>query len=345
MSNPFHNFDWSLKSIIKALGALLLAIVGISLVTLLVSFSIRTVISPFTSNYSYGGGAYPEAAMMSKSGYASDMAISTSNIMPPVPGPDGSVQVNAEAYEIKDYYVNYKKSDKTKVCATVASLKPRADVIFENSNESKYSCSYGFKVIKENAEDILQLLKDLGPEDVNSNVYTIQKYVEGLTDQLTVLKNRLDQTETALADAQTAYNELTVLATRQRDVESLTKLIDLKLNTIERLSNERLNINQQYEQIQKQKADQLERLQYVNFNVSVQESRYVDWDQIKDSWKLEIQNFVQDFNSLVQWISVKLVSYILSAAVALIYIGIAFVILKLVWLVGRKVWHVGMKKK
>jgi hypothetical protein len=345
MQNPFHRFDWSFKSIAKIFGLVLGGIVALSLIAMLVSLAFRMVAQPLLTGV--GMGVSESFAPTSyKMESAMDMASGrggvsyngySTNIMPPIPGEEG-IPTDAEDYEVKDYNADYRVNDKTQICETVAALKADKDIIFSSANESDRNCNYYFKVLEAKAPEILELLKSLKPDDISSNTYTIERAVKGATDQLEILKKKLAQTEATLTDAQTSYDELFQLATKKGDVESLTKLVDLKINTIERLAQQKLSISAEMESVERNRADQLERLAYTEFRVNVYEERLVDWKNMGDNWKYEIQNFVNNLNSLTQWISVKLVSYALNSAVALLYLAIGFAFLKGAWVLGKKVW-------
>ncbi|MFH0833947.1 MAG: hypothetical protein V2A63_00980 [Patescibacteria group bacterium] len=341
--NLFKNFDWSFRSIAKILGVFVLGIVALAIIVGIVSFAFRTIVSPFTSNYSSGYGAMPEMAM--DAGY-SKMAVSSSrNILPPIPGPSGEVvDTTAEDYEVKNYSANYQPSDKTKICATILNLKSDPEIVFSNSSESDSSCNFTFEVPNERADEILKILKDLDPEDLNQNIYTIQKSVEGTSDQLKVLQNKLEQTESTLTDAQKAYEDLMRLATNSHDVENLTQLITLKINSIEQLAQTKISITQEIEQVQRSREDLLRQIKNTTFNISVYEQKFVDWKQISESWKNALRDFVNNLTDLTQFVSVRLVSFVFYSAAALLYLAVAFGFLKVLWLLGKKVWKLGMKK-
>ncbi|MCF7836183.1 hypothetical protein K9N08_01715 [Candidatus Gracilibacteria bacterium] len=340
MSNPFHDFDWSLKSLGKVFGVFILGVVGLAIVAGIVSFALRTVISPFTGNGNYAGG-YAEMAMGSS---YSAKSLSSRNILPPIPDEGGGiVDADAEDYEVHNYSASYKTSDKTEICGEVADLKNRKEIIFTSANESDSSCNYRFEVENKFVDEILEILKKLDPEDLNASVYTIQKSVEGTSDQLDILTQKLAQTESTLAEAQKAYEDLMKLATNSRDVENLTQLITLKIDAIEQLAQTQISTNQQIQQVQNNRAEQLRLIANTTFNVSVYEQKFIDWKNIANDWKQEIRNFVSNLNDLTQFVSVKLVSFVLYSAAAILYIGAAFGFLKLVWFVGKKVWRFGQK--
>jgi hypothetical protein len=338
MPNPFHDFDWSFKSISKIFGVFIIGVVGLAIVAGIVSFAFRTIASPLSNNNGgYGGGGIMESRM----DFASSKGMGFSNILPPIIDDGEIVDTDAEDYEVHSYNASYRTSDKTETCGTIAGLKSRKEIVFESSNESDRSCNYRFQVENKNVNEVLKILEDLDPEDLNSSIYTIQRSVERTSDQLTILMQKLEQTEETLSEAQKAYEELMALATRSRDVENLTQLITLKINAIEQLAQKRISTNQQIEQVQRSRAEQLRRIANTEFNVNVYEERFVDWQNIANDWKQEIRNFVDNLNGLTQFVSVKLVSFVLYSAAAMLYIAIAFGFLKVLWIVGKKVWRLG----
>ncbi|MBU1089706.1 hypothetical protein KKF38_02855 [Patescibacteria group bacterium] len=339
MSNPFTHFDWSFRSVGKVFGFFILGVVGLAIVAGILSFSLRTIVSPFTGNDSYGGGGM----LMNESVSSKSFSLSSSrNIMLPIPGSE-IVDLTAEDYEVHNYSANYKTSDKTEICGEIAALKIRKEIIFASANENERSCSYRFEVENKFVDEILEILKKLKPEDLSASIYTIQRAVEGTSDQLAIMTQKLAQTEATLSEAQKAYEDLMRLATNSRDVENLTQLITLKIDAIEQLAQKRISTNQEIQQIQNSRAEQLRQIANTTFNVSVYEEKFVDWKNIANDWKNEIRNFVSNLNDLTQFVSIKLVSFVLYSASAILYIAVAFGFLKLIWIVGKKVWKLGNK--
>jgi hypothetical protein len=342
MPNPFHDFDWSLKSIGKIFGVFILGVVGLAIVVGIISFAFRTIVSPFTSNvgaYGRGGGD----GMMELADYSSQnfSKASFSNILPPIIDDGEIIDATAEDYEVKSYSAHYQPNDKTEICAKIFDLKADREIVFSNSNESERSCDFTFEVPNSRTEEVLAILKNLDPENLSANIHTIQKSVERTSDQLEILTKKLAQTESTLVEAQKAYEDLMKLATNSRDVENLTQLITLKIDAIEQLAQKRISTNQEIQQVQNSRAEQLRRIANTTFNVSVYEQKFIDWKNIANDWKNEIRNFVDNLNDLTQFVSVKLVSFVLYSAAAMLYIAVVFGFLKLIWFVGKKVWKFG----
>ena len=332
----FKNFDWSFKSIAKVVGLVLLGVVVLTIVIALISFSFRTVFQqtarydkPYDMDYNERGGMEMMAEpMMLKSGIG----------MPVPPVPDYSAGDDAEEYEVKTYSATIKTRRLEDTCSAVSALKIREDVIFENANQNDDSCYFSFKVKKESAEEILAVIEKLKPEDLNENIRTIKGTIEYYDKQLEILEKKLESVEDTLSKAQDAYDEVATLATRKQDVESLAMIIDNKLKLIEKLTNERMNIKQQIDRYNQNKAEQIERLNYSFFTVNIYKDLIFDWKDIKDSWKYELKAFVRNFNDVIQGISVNLVTYMIRFVQVAIYFFISVFLLKFAWIATRKIW-------
>lgn len=243
----------------------------------------------------------------------------------------------AEDFEVRSYSFSYETYDKDNLCTELSDLKSQEDVIFTRANTYERGCSYGFKVVKDSAEEVLSVLEDLDPKDISESIQTIQKAVSNTQSEIDILNEKRVSIEKNLEEAIVAYDELSDLAKNKEDIESLTKLIDLKMNTINRLTEEKLNLNERIARYQKSQEEQLDRLKYVEFNVSVSEVLLIDWQQLSDSWRYTVQSFFRDINMIIQDVTLNLVTWVMRAVQAFIYIGFALVFIKLLWVFARKV--------
>ncbi len=332
-------FDF--KTFLKFAGLGVFVLIALGLLISLGSFAVRTAfnISPQYSTDSvamsgYGGGYMMKGEMMDQ-----NYNLSTRNVMPPMPMDDGYVSgSDLEDFEITEYNAYIKTGRLEKTCGEIEALKSFDYVIFENSNKGDKYCNYRFKVAKENEIAVLKIVQDMKPESLDINTETIKKQIADYTSEEEILTKRLEQIENTLEEAQNAYDEVTRLATRTSDVESLAKIINDKITLIEKLTNERLNTKNNLDRISRAKAEQLDRLDYTFFSVSVSESLIVDFKMIKDSWERELKNFVSDFNSLLQSLTIKLLSFGLILIQIAIYLTLALLIGKYGWRFVKFVW-------
>lgn len=247
----------------------------------------------------------------------------------------------SEAYEVKEYGATIETRNRERDCEAIRSLKAREDVIFENANEHDRGCSYVFKVKKESVEEILGVVKGLDPKELTEASYTIKREVEDYTSEIQILENKLASLDKTLTDAVLSYENITALATNVGNVDSLAKIIESKLTIIERLTSARIEAGNQLERMNRAKAEALDRLLYTYFTVTVYESKFVDGEEISNSWKTAVQQFVRQTNSALQDISIGLAYFLL----IVVKIGLYFVIglygARFAWTFAKRTWKNG----
>ena len=331
-------FDF--KTFLKFAGIGIFSLIILGLVLSLGAFTFRTAfnMSPryamdSLSISGYGGNMVKSESM------EQDFKLSVRNTMDYPTVNDGyNSGADLEDFEITEYNARIETSHLEKTCQNIESFKEESYIIFENSNKNERYCDYRFKVEKEREGEVLENIKSLKPKTLNINTETIKKEVDDYTSEEEILTKRLKQVEETLEEAQEAYDDVTILATKSRDVESLAKIINDKITLIEKLSNERLNTKANLDRISRAKAEQLDRLDYTFFSVSVSENLIIDFERIKDSWNWELKNFVNNFNELLQSLTLKLMSFALILIQIAIYLTIALLLGKYGWRFVKFVW-------
>jgi len=313
------------------------------LVIVVLSFSTRIIGSSFQSLTQSTGlslpgvtgvPVYETRGSSEDADYTDEKAVSLSlrNIAPQPPSPDTStVGAEAEAFEVTEYSAHIETRNLKDSCESISTLKVREDIIFENANEYSHGCSYTFKVTKESTDEILAFLKSMDPRELSENTYTIQKRIEDFTSQEDILKRKQETIEKTLTDAIYAYDEITRIARQSQNADALASVIDSKVRTIERLTQERINLSTQLDQLARAKAEQLDRLEYTYFNVTIFENKFVDGQELKDSWKMAIKTFVRDINTAIQDMTVGVVALLFLIAQYALYLVIVLLLAKYGW--------------
>src|SRR5690606_27393110 len=120
------------------------------------------------------------------------------------------------------------------------------------------------------------------------------------------------------------YDEITRIASQSSDASSLARVISSRVEVIERLTNERLQLAGQMERIVRAESEALERIDYTQFNVSISEVKYFDGERLSDSWRDALRNFFTNVNQALQGLTIGLVSFVF---LALPFIAYAFIVL------------------
>lgn len=289
-------------------------------------------VAPSADYYDYGK-EYSSNSSMGMGG----ATLSARNVMP-VPQVPGTTGNTAEEFEVTDYNAQIETRDLEETCGAITDLKALSYVIFENSNSYDRGCGYTFKVEKARVGEILAKIEALDPKTLSENTYTIKRQVDDFTSQEEILKNKLESIDQTLAGATTAYDEITRLASRTQDVATLAKIIDSKIQVIERLTQERIAVSEQLDRLARAKSEQLDRLEYTYFSVNVSENKYIDTQDLKDSWKATLRQFVQTLNRIAQDITVNLVVFLFFVLQVAIYLAVVLLVAKYGWKWARKIW-------
>ena len=178
----------------------------------------------------------------------------------------------------------------------------------------------------------------------NPNIQSTKKTIELYDKQLEILEKKLKSLEDSLERAQSDYDEASKMAARNQDVESLATIINDKLKMIRDYTNDIIQTKGQIDNYKQNKADQIDRLKYSFFNINVYKDLIFDWKEIKDSWKWELKELVQNFNEMLQGISVNLLTYAIRFVQVAIYFFISLFLLKFTWIATKRIWK-GKKKQ
>lgn len=323
----FKGLDWSFASIGKVLVALLAGLFALAVAVALISMIIS---SSFQGSYD----SYSDSSMNKRMYDISEEGMN--NII--YPGPDFSQGDDSEEFEVKEYSSTIETGYLKDTCQAFLDLKSRPEVIFEVSEEHEKSCYFTFKIKKGQEAEIIELINSYDPDSFSTTIETIKKAIDDYDSELDIQQKKLESIEDTLSKAQNAYDELSKLATAKQDVENLTKIIDSKLNLINKLSNERLAIKERIDRFNKQKADQLARLDYSYFRVNIIENLLFDSEHIKDRWQGEIKNFIRNFNEVILDVTVNLLTYVMRFVQICIYIIVSVLILKGLWNLVKRLW-------
>lgn len=343
------NIVWTPKNIMKA--------VGLGFALLIVGSFLYVVLRTIVGTSGFGGGIGSQSVGMS--GYAArsfgapptlgmpmadsyDAKYSAEQGipgMPPVPTPGGVVGDTAENFEVTEYRASIETREKVAVCAEVFKLKKLTYVIFENANDTDRGCNYTFKVRNANVAEILATVKALNPKDLIENTYTIKRQLDEIDSEATILKRKLASVNKTLNDAIKAYDEVNASAIRAQNVDVLAKIINNKMELIERLTRQQIDISAQLERLSRAKVDNLDRVDYTYFYVNVYENKFVDGKAIKDSWKSAVKNLVNDINRTTQGMTISLISFLFAILRYVIYFLVLLIVGKYLWKFTKHIWQ------
>lgn len=358
-------FDWSLLSITKVAVALVIMSIALWLVLGVFGSVARGVFGMQSFNtgsfnlsvgsiqealygdhemLGYGGGMVESRVatkgMMAADGYAS-------SYMPTPPMAQGGD--DAEEYEHRSHNVAYETRAFNKTCTAIEDLKPFDYVIFDSSNTQEDWCNYSFRVDVAHEAEVIGTLKALNPRDFSTNAYTIERSIENSESEIAMLERRLTSTNETLRQAESAFNTLIAQATNKGDTATLAEVINNKINTIDRLTQQVLSTQERLDRLTKNLDQQTDEIEYASFNVSVSRVMFVDTEAMADAWKTRVQQLVDKVNGTLLALTVGLIALALGAVQVLVYGAVVVIIAaffaRIMWVVVKRIWRWAPRKK
>ncbi len=258
------------------------------------------------------------------------------DIMPIPPlGPTGK---NAEDYETREYSATFEKNNIDKTCKKFEDLKPLDYVVFENASKNDTYCSYRFKVELEHEKEIISLIESLDPKDFNANTFTIERSITNNENEIKILKKKLEMLDALLENAQTKYAALR----NTGDTTALVQAINNEINLIERITNQKLNVQAQIDRLTNSTGIQKERIDYSQFSISVQERKFINLTQIGESWKIALERFINEISNALQQLTIGLLLFVIKLAKFVIFLSVTVLAVtttaKFLWKIIKRIW-------
>ncbi len=358
--NFIKSFDWSARSILKALGLFVLGAAGISLALSLVGFALtlsfgqkmdRGMLDGFASRAMQGVGISPGGEY----GYAPAPAASVGFFDAESSAADGLETMEepifpgvlsgreAEKFEIREYTGRIRTRHLARDCAQIIALKEKPEVIFEASDQSEESCYFRFKAEKDKAEPIVALIEAMDPEHLNASSQSIQGAIQDYERDLEIMRKGLNEAEITLKSSMDQYEALGDLATKKGDLQTLSRVVAEKLKLVQKLNQNRLDLEKEIDHLKWQQDSEEDRLEYVFFNLTLNKNTILDWERIEQSWKAQMKSLATNANSVFQGLTVGLAILAMRVLQGAIYLLLGIGALKGLWLGCRRLWRWGEK--
>jgi len=343
-------FDWSLMSIVRlAIGAVVIS-VAIAVVVSVLSFALRGAMGGMGLSASLKGIVSNE--MYGGIGGGLSVHRADTNVVEPMMAESFRAGIvadfgyggdNPEAYAHRSYSAYYKTHRFDSVCETVAALEDREYVLMDATNKNENWCNYSFRVATDHEDEILSLLKRLSPESLDVSSYTLEEPIETSKEEVVALTERLASQKATLAQAEATFNKLIAQATNAGDTATLSEVINNKINTIDRLSQQVLATQERLARLTRSSDAVTRQIDYVDVTVSVDRVRFVDMRAWGDAWERELKNVADALNALAIALTVGLLAFVLKGIPAVIFLCIAIVglafVARVVWRAILRIWN------
>ncbi|MCB9815467.1 hypothetical protein H6785_02740 [Candidatus Nomurabacteria bacterium] len=264
-------------------------------------------------SYDYNAVSPTAPSYAGKMAVTEEMGLSDRDAMyyPPVPAPNGYTS-ELETYETTSYLVSGKTKQFNEFCNTIKNLKADTEIHFKSLNESTNNCNSIFYVVENKSENVLGTLAGYQGVEYTRNTSSVTKHKQQLQSQTSILQQQLASVERSLTTAETQLNNLTDFYLTSDDVATLSKRVNESLALIDQLTQRKISLTSQLNNLYQQSADLDERLGVVEFSVNVSRSNPIflnkdsqkwerAWDELRDAYTDTLIGLSAFFGIFILW--------------------------------------------
>ncbi len=326
-------------------GAGLLIVIFVVLTLLFIINNARS--TELSMNMGYATGAAPmfensigfgESLSMSADGDMMMKAVSSSYRPAPEPVPDGYT-AGLESYETTDYYINGRLKEFDNFCAEFTRLKADPNIHFKYLNESTNNCNATFYVAEERAEQTLSTLTTYKGIEFVRNTESVTRHRQQIQNQTSILEQQLASVSHSLATAEIQFDELADFARQSKDAAALSEAIRYKLQNIDNLTQRKINLTAQLNNLYQQSADLEERLNVVQFDVHVYRSNPINIGKYERQWEAAWEELKDQFTDTLIGLSAFFGIFLLWVFRIALYLIVLIVVLRAFWKFIKLLWR------
>lgn len=335
LQNKFIRFS------LFGLGGLVVIFVSLLLVTLL-NNSRSTGLQLSTIDMGESGISIPQAA---NSLVHEDMMLSpdaargidSSYYYPPVPTPDGYTS-ELESYETSTYSVSARTKELDALCDTLVTLKSDAHIHFKTFTSSLNNCYATFYVTEEKVEGVLGALTAFQEVEITRNTESVTRHKQQLESQTQVLEQQLASISRTLTATELQFDEIATFARSENDAATLSKTIREKLSLVEQLTQQKISLTAQLNNLYQQATDLNERIDVVQFTVSIMRANPINLNKHERQWDSAWEDLKDEFTRTLIGLTTFFGIFLLWIVRYSLYLLVLIVVIRGLWKFAKVVW-------
>lgn len=283
-----------------------------------------------TFSDSMGSGVMMDGAEM--------MAEPDSSYYPYPPVPDGYTS-SLESYETTSYSVSARTKDFDGLCGAVASLKNDQQIHFRTVTSSLNNCHASFFVTEEKVASVLTTLTSYRGVEVNRNTESVTRHKQQLESQTAILEQQLTRVESSLTAAQAQLDRLNQVFNTSDEVTRLSSEVTKSLQYIDQLTQRKINLISQLDNLYQQSTDLAERMKVVQFDVMVSRANPIVIDKYERQWDNAWEELKDEFTNTLIGLTAFFGIFLLWTVRVLLYLLVLIILLRGLWKFARLVWN------
>ncbi len=322
--------------------------VGI-LVTLFILFFI--VVNLFTSStgilsnsfdsislYSNSGGVkYEQSVRGTSYGVTEDSYGKSAPYYPPIETPNGYTS-ELEKYETSSYSVSAQTHQFDELCTTVTNLRSNSQIHFKIITSGTNYCNAIFFVEENTVANVLSTLDTFENIEINRTTESVTRHKTQLQGRTSILQQQLASVQRSLTAAETQFDEIADFARQSRDAVTLSKAIREKLSLIDTLTQRKISLTSQLNNLYRQSADLEERMNVVQFSVNISRSQPINIGEYSRKWDSAWKELKDEYTNTLIGLTAYFGIFLLWTIRTAIYLLVTLVVIRGLWKFIKLLW-------
>lgn len=255
----------------------------------------------------------------------------------PEPAP-GGYTTGLESYETTAYSVSARTKDFDGLCGTVAGLKTDPQIHFKTITSDLNNCYVTFYVAEEKVNEVLAALTSYRGVEVDRNTQSVTRHKEQLESQTAILEQQLVRVESSLTAAQAQLERLNQIFNTSDEVTRLSSEVTKSLQYIDQLTQRKIDLLSQLDNLYQQSADLAERMKVIEFDVRVARAIPLSLDKYERQWDQAWEDLKDEFTTTLIGLTAFFGIFLLWVVRAALYLLVILVLIRGLWKFGKWLW-------
>lgn len=255
----------------------------------------------------------------------------------PVPIPSEYTS-ELESYETTNYTITGRTKQFDELCANLANLKADTQIHFKSLTSSLNSCHATFFVATGKVDEVLNTFKAFHSVEIYRNTQSVTRHKQFIESQTQIVQQQLSSVSQSLTMAETQFSELADFARQSKDAKALSDAINFKLQNVDMLTQRKINLVAQINDLYQQASDLKERLDVVQFDVSLTRSNPVIPNRYEQQWDSAWQELKDTLAQTLIGVTAFFGIFLLWVIRIALYALVLILVLRGLWKFGKFVW-------
>lgn len=313
---------------IGIIGCIVLAIASVSLLSLMAT-STGLSDSYYQADFGYG-----ESADIGRSHNTVPSEIAYAPSQPTITGDISKL----ETYETTSYIVSGRVTEFDDFCDTLASLKTANANSFKSLKRQTNKCSAVFYTTEQNATDVLATLQNYSGVEFSRDTSSVSRHKQRIESQTAIYVQQLRSVDATLLSTERQFDEIIAFARENNDAAIFASTVKEKIALIDTLTQRKIRLTQQLEQMYQQSADLAERIGQIEFSVQVHRSQTLNINKTERMWEQAWGDLFDTYTETLIGITATFGIFLLWTVRVSLYLIVAIIALRALWKFGRFFW-------